>query len=160
MADFYRLMKTRYADQPFAVEGAKPHGGRWNSNGVSMAYGSDSISLAAFEQLVHLHETAILGRFRLARITIPDDAILTLAPADLPADWYHDPAPSSTAEIGDGWVASGDSLALLVPSAAVPQQHNILINPAHPAFEDALKTVVVENFAFDPRVVKTRVGKT
>jgi len=36
----------------------------------------------------------------------------------------------------------------------VPSQQNILINPAHPRFEQALNTTRQEAFVFDPQLLK------
>jgi len=38
-------------------------------------------------------------------------------------------------EVGDEWLQSGCSLALRVPSAVVPAEENVLVNPEHPEFE-------------------------
>jgi RES domain-containing protein len=51
MPRFYRLVKSRFAEQAFDGEGAKLAGGRWNSKGVTIAYAADSIALAALELL-------------------------------------------------------------------------------------------------------------
>jgi RES domain-containing protein len=154
MPTFFRLVKARYADQAFDGEGAKLSGGRWNSKGVAVVYAADSIALAALELLIHLHSHEILNSYRLYRIEIGNADLLTLDRRDLPKDWQSDPPPSSTAHLGDGWVASGESLALAVPSVVVPSQQNILINPSHPRFEQALNTTRQEAFVFDPRLLK------
>jgi RES domain-containing protein len=155
MPDFFRLVKARYADQAFDGEGARLGGGRWNSKGVAVVYVADSVALAALELLIHLHSHQILNRYRLYRIEIDELDLLSLDDRDLPPDWRDDPPPSSTARIGDGWVASGESLGLRVPSAVIPPQHNLLISPAHPRFERALETVRDEPFVFDPRLIKS-----
>jgi len=154
MPAFFRLVKGRYADQAFDGEGARLSGGRWNSKGVAVVYAADSIALAALELLVHLQSHEILNSYRLYRIEIGNTDLLALDRRDLPEDWRHDPPPSSTARVGDGWVASNDSLALLVPSVVIPAQQNVLINPAHPRFQRAMKTVRQEPFEFDPRLLK------
>ena len=155
MPAFFRLVKARYADQAFDGEGARLSGGRWNSKGVAVVYAADSIALAALELLVHLHSHEVLNSYRLYRIEIGNADLLALDGRDLPRDWHSDPPPSSAARLGDGWVASNVSLALAVPSVVIPSQQNILINPAHPRFDLALRTVRRESFAFDPRLLKT-----
>ena len=154
MPTFFRLVKARYADQAFDGEGAKLSGGRWNSKGVAVVYAADSIALAALELLIHLHSHEILNSYRLYRIVIGNADLLSLDARDLPKDWHIDPPPSSTARVGDGWVTSNDSLALAVPSVVIPSQQNVLINPAHPRSDRALKTVRQESFVFDPRLLK------
>ena len=150
--EVYRLIKARYADSPFDPEGAKLYGGRWNSKGIKMVYASDSIALAALEKLVHIHRSDVLNHFVLCEASIKEDDLMELDPSALPDDWRNDPAPSSTALIGDSWIEEGSSLALSVPSTIVPEQRNILINPNHPAFLEMLDTVLVRPFDFDPRL--------
>ena len=141
MSGFYRLVKARYADQAFDGEGARLCGGRWNSKGMAVVYAADSIALAALELLIHLHSHEILNSYRLYRIEVDERDLLTLDGRDLPKDWRSDPPPSSTARLGDGWIASKQSLGLRVPSAVIPSQHNLLISPAHPRFERLLESV-------------------
>ncbi len=77
---------------------------------MPMIYASESIALAAIELLVHLGRCEVLGSYRLFTLTLPDQVILTLNDAALPAAWRADPAPRSTADIGDGWIVSGRSV--------------------------------------------------
>ncbi len=148
----WRLVKARYADAPLDPAGARRYGGRWNSPGVEAVYAADSIALAALELLVHLQDSAVLDRFVLCRLRLDDDLVQRLDPADLPADWRRDPPPPATRRIGDQWLAGGQALALQVPSTVVPQQHNLLLNPRHPAFAALVEGVQVEPFRFDPRL--------
>ncbi len=148
----YRLVKARYADTALDGSGAKAHGGRWNSKGVPMVYASDSIALAALELLVHLHRGEILNQYRLYCLELPDDRVMSLDERALPADWRRDPAPMSTAEIGDEWAASLQSPALAVPSTVVPSQRNILLNPAHEDFQKLIADATSAPFDFDPRL--------
>lgn len=148
----YRLAKARYADTALDGSGAKTHGGRWSSKGVAMLYASDTIALAALELLVHLHRGEILNQYVLFSLIVADERVMVLDDGALPADWRGDPAPSSTAAIGDEWIASGLSLALAVPSTLVPRQRNILFNPTHRDFEAIIASVSTEPFDFDPRL--------
>jgi RES domain-containing protein len=43
---------------------------------------------------------------------------------------------SALAAIGDAWVRSRRSLALEAPSVVAPGDYNVLINPAHPSFDE------------------------
>ena len=149
----YRLVKARYADTALDGSGAKAYGGRWNSRGVPMVYASDSIALAALELLVHLHRGEILNQYRLYTLELPDDSTLSLDVGALPVDWRRDPAPLSTAEIGDEWAGSLQSPALAVPSTVVPEQRNILLNPAHKDFRKLIAAVTSAPFDFDPRLI-------
>ncbi|MEA3410831.1 MAG: RES family NAD+ phosphorylase [Pseudomonadota bacterium] len=147
-------MKARLADTALDGSGAKAHGGRWNSKGVAMVYASESVSLAALELLVHLHRGEILNQYLLPRLKLSDDSIMSLDKTALPKNWRRDPPPSSTADIGDQWALSLQSLALIVPSTIVPQQRNVLLNPGHPGFGSVIATASSEPFDFDPRLAR------
>lgn len=148
----YRLVKERYVPTALDGSGARTFGGRWNSPGTAMIYASESIALAALELLVHLGRGEVLDSYRLFTLTLPDRSILTLDDAALPAAWRADPAPGSTADIGDGWVASGRSVALLLPSTIIPRERNCLLNPAHPDFAQIAAGAAEEPFGLDPRL--------
>lgn len=152
----YRLVKAKYAQSAWDGAGAKAYGGRWNSKGRPMVYASASIALAALELLVHLQRNEILNYYLLCRLDLPDSEVMTLGDGALPSDWRASQPPSSTAFIGDEWVASGKSLALAVPSVLVSQEYNYLINPAHPMFGEALRTAAQEPFEFDARLAGRR----
>jgi RES domain-containing protein len=148
----YRLVKQRWAAAALDGSGAKAYGGRWNSPGTALLYASETIALAALELLVHLHRADILSSYRLFGLSLPDASVRRLDASDLPPDWRADPIPVSTARLGDGWVASGRSLALLVPSVIIPREHNLLISPAHPDFAAMAEGAASEPFDFDPRL--------
>lgn len=63
-------------------------------------------------------------------------------------------ADTGTADLGQSWIDSGDSVGLRVPSAIFPQVENVLLNPAHPDFESAVRVTSTEPFAFDPRILE------
>jgi RES domain-containing protein len=148
------LVKSRHAAAAFDGEGARLHGGRWNSPGTRVAYASDSIALAALEVLAHLQSTAVLQTYSLATIRFPEEGIEVLETTSLPGRWRRFPTPPENQAIGDRWVAEGRSLILRVPSAIIPSATNFLINPSHPEFG---KVVVgrPERFTFDPRLLKS-----
>ncbi len=69
-------------------------------------------------------------------VDVPDKFITALGREDLPPEWDAVPAPRSVRAVGDAWYDARKSLALLVPSALVPQalttESNLLINATHP----------------------------
>lgn len=152
----YRLVKARWAATALTGDGARLWGGRWNSPGTALLYAADSIALAALELLVHLRRAEVLDGYLLYTLTLPDDTCVALDPRALPADWRTQPAPPSTARIGDTWIRAGvdaaATLALQVPSVIVPREHNLLLNPAHPAFPRVVRTAASEPFAYDCRL--------
>jgi len=148
------LVKSRHVAAAFDGEGARLHGGRWNSPGTRVAYASDSIALAALEVLAHLQSTAVLQAYSLATIRFPEECVEVLETTSLPVRWRRFPTPPENQAIGDQWGAEGRSLILRVPSAIIPSATNFLINPSHPKFG---KIVIgrPERFAFDPRLLKS-----
>ena len=147
----WRICAPRYAGTAYSGEGARIHGGRWNSKGRAVVYSSESVSLAVLEQLVHVEDPAVLDAFVVVSATLKEGAIEVLSPSSLPDDWRTYPAPSSLKEIGDAWLSEGRSLALRVPSVTVRGQHNYLINPAHPDF-DSIEVSEPEPLDLDPRI--------
>ena len=147
----YRLVKKKYRKNPIDPEGARLYGGRWNSKGKGVIYFADSISLAMLEMLVHIEQRDLLKVYALCSVQVISRMILTLEDSDLPADWQSDPAPRSTALIGDEWVDAKDSLILSIPSTIVPEQRNYIINSLHPEFKKIVRTVSVQSHRFDSR---------
>ncbi len=54
--------------------------------------------------------------------------------------------------IGDAWIRAQRSLALRVPSAVVPEEYNLLVNPVHPRFSELRIIGSPEPVVFDPRL--------
>lgn len=148
----YRLVHHKWATQAFDGEGARLYGGRWNSKGQPCIYTAGSEALAILEILVHLNNRAVLQQFRLFRLSIPDETLLTLSPKHLPANWQLQPATAETASIGDNWLKEQASLALALPSVLAPRESNVLLNPHHPAYNQCLNSVIELDFMPDPRL--------
>jgi RES domain-containing protein len=152
MVTAWRIVKSRYASSAFDGEGARANGGRWNSVGVRVAYGSGSVALATLEVLVGLQKTGVLSSYSLASAQFDEGSVEVVSPESLPDNWRRYPAPPETQTIGDRWVREQRSLALRVPSAIIAAESNYLLNPAHPGFASvAISTPVA--FAFDERLV-------
>lgn len=139
-------------------------GGRWSSAGTRMAYTSTTLSLAMAEFLAHVNvddfdpDTAP-ALFYMTAI-IPDKSVRTLEQigVNLPESWSAVPAPANDAMIGDDWIRTGVSLALMVPSVHVPiatPERNVLIDPTHRDFGRV--TWTLDEFTFDRRLVRARV---
>ena len=152
MITAWRLLKSRHAASAFDGEGARLHGGRWNSPGTRVAYASDSIALAVLEVLAHLQSTAVLQAYAVATLRFPEECVEVLESGALPPRWRRFPSPSANQAIGDRWVAEGRSLVLRVPSAIIPAAANFLINPSHPDFV-RVEIGPAERFSFDPRLL-------
>jgi RES domain-containing protein len=151
MITAWRIVSAKSVPAAFSGEGARIHGGRWNSKGTAIVYTSGSLSLAAMEIMVHLPAAALLDRY--VTIAVEIDEHLVEAFTELPDDWNSRPAAPSTKNIGDRWVAENRSVVLKIPSVIVPAEHNYLLHPGHP---DWLYIRIQEpaSFSFDPRLAK------
>ncbi len=153
MPSFYRLVKAKLADVAFSGEGARLAGGRWNSKGRACVYLGSTIALCVVETLVHLQDNSALAAFVLFELDVPDEQIMELDSAALPADWASEPAPQSLKGIGDAWLAANECALLLVPSA-ITGENNAILNPAHPAAAAIIATARARPFPLDPRLAK------
>jgi RES domain-containing protein len=149
----FRIAREPYI-RDLSGEGARLFGGRWNRKGTPVLYTAESRALATVETLVHLSMPLLPKDLRIARIRIPEDASFTrVEPEDLPPGWAGHPPPLKLSVIGEEWVRSNKSLCLSVPSAAVPGDRNVLINPKHPD-AGSVKIADAEPYHFDKRLTE------
>ncbi len=153
----WRVSKRRYASPPasaFDGEGARRRGGRWTPPGWRAAYASSSLALAALEYFVNLDSEDAPADLVSIRVNIPDGVrIERVSSPSLPPAWRRTPFPQELWAIGERWLISASSVCLLAPSAVVPEESNLLINPAHPDF-NALQFSEPAEFSLDPRMWK------
>lgn len=144
----YRIHRRRY--DPLDGTGAARVGGRWNPLGVPMVYASRAYEGALLEQLVHGGIGRLPTERVASRIVLPDDCEVTTLDVDENPDWRDE---MRSREIGEAWVESERSLALLVPSfVARPWGWNVVINPRHAEFCRVVLAEVVD-VLWDPRVI-------
>lgn len=148
----YRLVKRKWRQAAFDGEGARLYGGRWNSKGKACIYLAGSASLAMLEIMVHLDDYQLLKHYALLEVTLQKSSLMSLSADSLPKDWAVEPAPASTAEIGDNWLESQLSLALAVPSVVVSRETNYLINPQHSHFQALVNSATEIAFTPDKRL--------
>mgnify|MGYP001773961249 FL=1 len=148
----YRLVKKKWKASAFDGEGARLFGGRWNSRGQPCIYVAASESLAMLEIMVHLDDYGLMSHYALYEVLIPQDSIVWLQSDQLPPDWREEPAPPSTAAIGDVWLSSRQSLALAVPSVIVPREYNFVLNPVHDLFAPLIEGAKEIDFQPDVRL--------
>lgn len=152
MPGLWRVVKRAHAATAFDGKAAQRFGGRWNSPGRPAVYASATKSLALLEILVHLDVGRPLPRFVAFAFEV-DARLVDRLPAErLPTSWRTSRGLLVTRRIGDEWLAAGRSLALVVPSAIVPEESNYLLNPAHGAF-GRLRFGPSTQFVLDPRLV-------
>lgn len=135
--------------------GAEITGGRWNRKGRPVLYTSTSIALACLETAVHLKQRGLpLNRY-LVKIAVPLatwQARETKAAADLPMGWDALPEGKVSLDAGDAWLIGRSSPLLVVPSVIVPEEHNVLINPAH-ALSKGITFAKLRKWSYDPRLL-------
>ena len=148
----WRICKASHAEEPLSGEGARLFGGRWNLKGTPLVYTAGSQSLATLECLVHLELSELPKDYRVIGIELPDGlARRTLLPENLPTDWQAVPGPESLKRLGTDWIRTGQEAILLVPSVIIPDEWDILLNPAHPDAA-AFKSRTPIPFRFDRRL--------
>lgn len=145
-----------YEAHDLSGRGAEASGGRWNRAGMPMVYASTTRALTCLETVVHLAKKPLpLNRY-LVRIAVPPGTWAAAAEVDTAAlvGWDAEPAGRASLDWGTDWVASAATLLARVPSVIVPEEFDVLINPAH---RDAvgLKAVKVRKWLYDARLMPT-----
>jgi len=149
----WRLVRPAYGDAAaaFSGEGARRYGGRWNAPGRRVVYASLHLSLAALETLAHADRRRFERDYVAFEVRVPHPLVLELRDEDLPGDWRDRPVGAGARAIGDAWLERRASVALTVPSVLVPQERNLLLDPAHPSFAD-VHIGAPQRFRFDERL--------
>ncbi len=81
---------------------------------------------------------------------LPDNCISEIQLKKLKYDWQSH--LEYTQYIGDEFLKNNQVLALKVPSAIVPQEHNFLLNPLHTDFKK-VKLISSESLNLDKRLL-------
>lgn len=149
----WRISKAKYAHSAFSGEGAKLFDARWNLAGAPMVYTSFSLALAAIEFFVHLDPSEAPTGLVFLMAEVPDNlAVERVEVAQLPRDWRRT-ENTLLQQLGTDWVRSQRSVALIVPSAAVEGEWNVLLNPIHPDFKK-IEISEPRPFRYDARMFK------
>lgn len=143
-----------YTADDLSGEGARQSGGRWNRIGTALLYTSSSIALACLETVVHLGDDDLpLNRY-LVRIDVPDRVWAAATRYSPPqAGWDAIPEGRVSLDAGEAWVRAGSSTLLVVPSAIVPEEINVLVNPLH-ADGRLVKAYKARRWTYDARLRK------
>jgi RES domain-containing protein len=144
---FYRIADSRHA--PEGSEGARLHGGRWNSPGRAVIYACETQTGAMLEKLVHTN-----GRMPKHQVCVtfeaPDSLEITTLDVKAVKDWAAADMMSSR-KAGDAWLEKAPAAVLRVPSVVFAVERNVLINPAHADFR-RIKVVGTEPVRWDDRL--------
>lgn len=144
----YRLTSRTHATK-LDGKGAELFGGRWNTKGNPVVYTAEFRSLAVLEYRVN--NPYPMKNLVMVTIEIPDDNIQKIELKALPKNWQKYSYQSPTAAMGDKFLKEMKSLCLYVPSAVVPQEHNLLINPLHHKMNE-VKILDHQLFLIDQRM--------
>lgn len=148
--EVFRITHSKWADKLVA----SGYQGRWNSNGFYVIYSAENCSLACLENLVHRNGFGLNGDFSLITISIPDSIKKNeIDIKNLPIGWNGNDEKSQLLcqKVGDDWLRNQQTAVLIVPSAIIANEKNILINPNHRDF-DKIKLKSVQSFSFDRRL--------
>ncbi|NOZ69832.1 MAG: RES family NAD+ phosphorylase [Deferribacteres bacterium] len=152
----WRIIRRKRLPSAFTGEGARLGGGRWNHPGTAVVYVSETLSLAALELFVHFTGRDIkLAKSLVAiPVDIPDSLkISEIHIKDLDPVWRTSPPPNYTKDIGTQWAQRKSSPVLRVPSAVIPEEYNLVLNPAHEGFRK-IKIGKPRDFILDERMWK------
>lgn len=152
----WRIAKhtLQYPATDLSGGGAKITGGRWNKKGTPVVYASTSIALATLETLAHLGDNIAIRNAFLVQITVPAAVWKRrecISAAELGPTWAAEPPGLTSVNYGDSWIHAQHSPLLLVPSVIVPEEYNVLLNPAHSAAK-RIGAQVMRQFVYDPRL--------
>lgn len=153
MATAWRLAPSTFAR---ALDGAgnRKFGARWNSAGQGVVYASENLSLCVLETYVHFAagQRNLIPDFVAVRLHVPDDASTRQVSEAEFGRLLREAAPEQAfRRTGDAWLAQAEHLVLRAPSIVVPEERNVLINPAHPRMHE-VRIVSERPFRFDARL--------
>src|SRR5262245_24237543 len=144
---FYRIADARHA--PEGGEGARLHGGRWNSPGRAVIYACETQAGAMLEKLVHTN-----GRMPKHQVCVVFEAPDSLETESIEArevPGWADADMVASRKAGDAWLAGNASSVLRVPSVVFDAERNVLINPDHPDFRH-FRVAAIEPVRWDERL--------
>jgi RES domain-containing protein len=138
-----------------SCKGARENGGHWHQPGMAALYTASTVELSVLEKFVHTDEGE--PPLVLVAIDLPDDPALGMevSLADLPDGWDDTDDGGSAARFGTRFLKKASHLYLRVPSVIIPEASNLVINPAHPAYNQ-VQLKIARPFRFDPRMFKPK----
>ena len=147
----YRISNCKYIDD-LSGTGAATYGARWNSKGTHLLYTASSPSLSMLESVVHISNITF-DLYCMIVLELPEDKLQEMPIEKLPSNWQQFPPPDILKQVGDFLVSKGIYLALKIPSVIVPEDFNVLVNPAHKDFKK-IKVLAKRKVLFDNRLFK------
>lgn len=149
----FRIAKTNFIED-LSGEGARLYGGRWNKPGDAVIYFSEHLSLCVLEILARTEYQFLRSGFSYLEAEIPDSLIRHISkPSKIHFNWNIEPPNMETQIYGSDWLRSKKDLAISIPSAVLPQEWNVLINPGHSLFSE-IKILNIAPLVLDSRIVQ------
>lgn len=147
----WRIAKAKRATD-LSGKGAAIEGGRWNDQDIPAVYMGLTPGICCLETFVHACGEPTMP-MKITCFELPDDPSLYLEPdpKTLPSGWASLPADRPSMDFGSAWLSANSHLGLIVPSAVLVLERNIVINPSHPAVHQ-IEVVEVFDFMYDPRM--------
>jgi len=152
MMTAWRIVPEQWAATAFDGEGARLHGGRWNSPGKPAVYLADTRALAALEVLVHLNPAMAALRYQMIEVSFPPSLVQSIDLAALGEALTSPSVQPATQHAGDAWLNEAAAPVLQVCSAIISEEPNYVLNPKHPNFSK-IKIGAARPFAFNPRLI-------
>jgi RES domain-containing protein len=147
-----------YAANNLTGEGARRAGARWNVKGTPAVYASYHLATAVLETLVHVgrrkqpsNRYVVAIDVDEARFNDRQTGVVELTVDDLPPGWDSNPPNTVSQSFGAAQFKLG-RIGFAPPSAILHEELNLVLNPLHAAFEDAVKAQILRKFTFDPRL--------
>lgn len=105
------------------------------------------------EALVHFDHDLAPTQYVMFDVDIPSRVKLhRVVAADLQRNWRQWPLPKGLQTLGTKWAEEGRTVGLVVPSAVVPEENNVILNPEHRDFAK-IKISDMRAFRFDKRLL-------
>ena len=147
----YRIDRSKRSQSVLSGKGAELYGGRWNLPGIAVVYTATSRSLAMLEMLIHLEMKQLPTDRIMIQLELPDAYLNELRVEQLGKGWTSFPYHIDSQGVFGSWLKEDPNLLLLsVPSAIVPEERNILINPLSTHI-NKIKVIDVKPIKLDDR---------
>lgn len=152
----WRISKASRAND-LTGKGAAIDGGRWNNADVPAVYLGLSPAICCLETFVHQTRRPLIP-MKITVLELPDMDELYCEPSleSLPQGWAALPADRPSMDYGTAWLSLNQQLGLILPSAVVQMERNIMLNPRHPAMS-AVRVLDIVDFAYDERMFLPRM---
>jgi RES domain-containing protein len=150
----WRLSSARYTESALSGLGGLYVAGRWHHRGTRIVYCSTNLSLAALELLVHCDIGNPPADMVKVKVRLPDgmsQEVVADPATSIDERWRQLPLSAAAQRFGSTWAQEQRSCALAVPSAVIPEEQNVLLNPEHDEMA-GVETVDVQPFHFDERL--------